>query len=256
MVSITFRLARGLIVFPIYIISRLLRLYSRLSKYNIIRDLEMVVIIPFKYIFLARFGEAYTVESALFRRYYDIILARSSIILDIGAHIGTFTVRACRKIAGKGLVVAIEPEPSNVQYLMINLSINKCKNVKVIRAGCSNIDGYDFLYLHGFTGHSLVLYSKKRIPVRTLRLDTLVSILKRFLSDLKEISIKINAEGAELRILKGGSETLRKYCSTIIVAAHHYPSQAREVGVFLREKGFIVKVIEIKGNRLVIGLRV
>jgi precorrin-6B methylase 2 len=84
--------------------------------------------------FLTRLGEAYTVESALFRRYYDVTLLDSSVIIDIGAHIGTFTVRACRKIKGKGLVVAIEPEPSNLQYLVINLSINKCKNVKVIRA--------------------------------------------------------------------------------------------------------------------------
>jgi len=131
---IAYRIARDIIVFSIYIISRLFRLYSRLNRYDSLRNLELAYVVPFKYMFLTRLGEAYTVESALFRRYYDVTLLDSSVIIDIGAHIGTFTVRACRKIKGKGLVVAIEPEPSNLQYLVINLSINKCKNVKVIRA--------------------------------------------------------------------------------------------------------------------------
>jgi FkbM family methyltransferase len=160
-----------------------------------------------------------------------------------------------QKIKGKGLVVAIEPEPSNAWHLVINLSINKCKNVKIIRAACSDSDGYDYLYLHGFTGHSIVIHSKERIPVRTLRLDTLSSKLKCFLSDKdKNVSIKMNAEGAELRILRGATETLR-YCNVIVIAAHHYPHQARDVGVFLRKMGFITKVIEAKGDRFVVGLR-
>jgi len=84
-------------------------------------------------------------------------------------------------------------------------------------------------------------------------LDTLSSKLKQFLSD-KNISIKMNAEGAELKILRGATEILR-HCSAIVVAAHHYPHQARDVRVFLRKTGFITKVIEVKDNRLVIGLR-
>lgn len=230
---IAHRIARGIIVFSIYIISRLFRLYSRLDRYDSLRNLELAYIIPFRYMFLTRLGEAYIVESALIWRYYDVTLLDSSVIIDIGAHIGTFTVRACRKIKGKGLVVAIEPEPSNLWYLVINLSINKCKNVKIIRAACSDSDGYDYLYLHGFTGHSIVIHSKERIPVRTLRLDTLSSKLKCFLSD-KNVSIKMNAEGAELRILQGATETLR-YCNVIVIAAHHYPHQARDVGIFLKE---------------------
>jgi hypothetical protein len=152
---IAYKLARGIIVFSIYIISRLFHLYSRLNRCDTLRNLELTYIVPFKYMFLARLGETHFVESALLRRYYDVALSRlDSVVVDVGAHIGTFTVRACRKSQEKGLVVAIEPEPSNAWHLVINLSINKCKNVKVMRAACSDRDGYDFLYLHGFTGHS------------------------------------------------------------------------------------------------------
>jgi hypothetical protein len=94
---IAHRIARGIIVFSIYIISRLFRLYSRLDRYDSLRNLELAYIIPFRYMFLTRLGEAHIVESALSRRYYDVTLLDSSVIIDIGAHIGTFTVRACRK---------------------------------------------------------------------------------------------------------------------------------------------------------------
>jgi|GEM_PF-3048049 len=141
----TFRLVKGIIVFLIYMVLRLFHLYSRLNRYEALRNLELTYIVPFKYVFLARLGEEYTIESSLFRRYYDVLpLSPNSIIIDIGAHIGTFTVRAYKRIAGKSLIIAIEPEPRNMQYLCINLNINKCRSVKVIRAACGDKDGYGF----------------------------------------------------------------------------------------------------------------
>jgi hypothetical protein len=60
-----FRLAKGIIAFLIYIVSRLLHLYSRLNSCEALRNLELMYIVPFKYIFLARLGEAYAAESSL-----------------------------------------------------------------------------------------------------------------------------------------------------------------------------------------------
>jgi FkbM family methyltransferase len=218
-----------------------------------LRNLDLTYIVPFKYIFLARLGEAYTIESALFRRYYDVMsLHPNSIVIDIGAHIGTFTVRAAKRMAGKGLVIAIEPEPRNAQYLVVNLNVNKCRNVKVIRAACSDKDGYGFLYLHDFTSHSMYVHSKRKILVRLYRLDTL-AFAKQF-SNTSKYFIKINAEGAELDILRGAVKTLR-HCYAIIVGAHHYLQQPHDVGKFLRENGFIIKIIKVKGNVLVIGTK-
>jgi FkbM family methyltransferase len=165
-------------------------------------------------------------------------------------------VRAYKRVRGESLVVAIEPEPSNAWHLAINLNINKCKNVKVIKAACSDKDGYDFLHLHGFTGHSIILHSKKKILVRTIRLDTLTSALKQ-LSDISKYNtliIKINAEGAELNILRGAVKTL-KCCYAVIVATHHYPNQDSDVGMFLRKFGFTTKIICIRDNRLVLGVK-
>ncbi|MCC6004804.1 MAG: hypothetical protein LM590_10735 [Thermofilum sp.] len=37
-----------------------------------------------------------------------------------------------------------------------------------------------------------------------------------------------------------------RQCSAIVVAAHHYPHQARDVRTFLEKNEFITKVIEVK----------
>jgi len=88
--------------------------------------------------------------------------------------------------------------------------------------------------------------------VRVLRLDTL-DFAKQF-SSIFKCFIKINAEGAELDVLRGAIKTL-SYCYAIIVAAYHYPQQPRDVGKFLREIGFIIKIIKVKDNVLVIGTK-
>lgn len=64
--------------------------------------------IPFRYIFLYRFGECYVVDSAFSRRYYDgFKLGKGMIVVDIGAHIGTFTIRVAKRVGKGGLVIAM-----------------------------------------------------------------------------------------------------------------------------------------------------
>jgi len=38
-------------------------------------------------------------------------------VVDIGAHIGTFTVRYGKKLKKSGVVISIEPEPNNYELL-------------------------------------------------------------------------------------------------------------------------------------------
>ena len=50
-------------------------------------------------------------------------------IVDIGAHIGTYTVLAAEKTGSSGKVIAIEPEPKNYDLLLQNISINNFGNL-------------------------------------------------------------------------------------------------------------------------------
>jgi FkbM family methyltransferase len=52
--------------------------------------------------------------------------------LDIGANIGYFTVFGSQHVGPSGSVVAVEPDPVNLQLLRANLWRNRCANVDVL----------------------------------------------------------------------------------------------------------------------------
>lgn len=52
--------------------------------------------------------------------------------LDVGAHIGYFTVLASTLVGPSGRVVAVEPDPASVELLRANLARHGCTNVDVL----------------------------------------------------------------------------------------------------------------------------
>jgi FkbM family methyltransferase len=250
--TITLKLVKGLIVYLAYMILRFTPLYSHLIANPLLKSLELTYVIPFRYLFVARFGEAYTIESAFSKKYYEFLPVHpGSTVIDIGAHIGTYTLRASRKVGKRGFVIAVKPEPTNVEYLTINCILAKCKNVKILKIALSK-KGYARLYLHDFTGHSMYIPSRKSILVKVISLDTLTSMLGR--PNNSGYLIKMNAGGSELEILQGSTKTLKR-CEALVIATHHSPQQAYDISKFLREQGFTTKVVDLKGNKLLIAKR-
>jgi len=166
-------------------------------------------------------------------------------IVDIGAHIGTFTLSAVKKVGGQGKVIAIEPELNNFTQLTRNLEINKIKNVIPINLALSDFNGKgDFFISKGSGCHSLLpregenIINKIQVKIKTL--DTLFEELNVTKVDL----LKIDAEEAELKILKGAEKTLLKNPQMkIVIAAYHSPNEAQEVVEYLRKLNFKPKTI-------------
>lgn len=239
---------KGLFYFAVYTLARIVKLYSLLDK--LFSDRLVLMIIPFRYLFTCRFSECYVVISAFSRRYYDIVRVRKGeTVVDIGAHIGTFTIRAAKKVGNKGRVIALEPEPSAWRILITNIQLNRLSNIFTLNCACDIKSGIVKLFIHEYTGSSIVFPSNKFIEAKAINLDGLVKLLKLSKIDY----LKINAEGAELRILKGMSQWWK--VQKVIVAAHHYDNEASEISQFLRKLGFKVQVVRLKGNTLVYAIR-
>jgi FkbM family methyltransferase len=167
-----------------------------------------------------------------FKRHWNVI--------DVGAHVGFFTIRAakcCKK------VVAIEPDKSNFSLLKRHIQMNRCKNVIALNVGVWKKDGIKKFYISHYHGtHSLVFGQRNRfeyIPVFTLA--TLLKDLKIRKIDL----VKVDAEGAELEVLKGSIKILKKIRRWIVVAEHHKPTNEFEkVKRFLEKSGYKIYVDE------------
>ena len=66
------------------------------------------------------------------------VLKKKMKIFDIGANIGYYVLMESLIIGKKGEVVALEPVPSNMKLLNINLKLNKNNITKTMQLGLSN----------------------------------------------------------------------------------------------------------------------
>jgi FkbM family methyltransferase len=160
--------------------------------------------------------------------YFEVFLHRvydqfpgpkgGDIVIDVGANVGTFTVKAAKLVGDKGLVVAIEPEPMNLALLQRNIDSCNLNNVKVIRKAVWDKAAKVWLYLSKHSGgHSLCYASEDRIEVEADCLDNIVAELGLSHVDF----IKIDVEGAEPEALRGAEGTLTSPSIRLCIEAQH-----------------------------------
>jgi len=91
-------------------------------------------------------------------------------VYDIGANVGFYTLLASGLVGSKGLVVAFEPAPKNIDFLKRHLSINNLSNVLVVESAVSDKDGYEY-FDKGPNESMGRLKTDGDIQVKTLTLD-------------------------------------------------------------------------------------
>ena len=137
-------------------------------------------------------------------------------VIDIGAYVGMYTVKAAQLVGSAGLVVAVEPLLSNAGYLARNLVT--LPNTTIATVALSNYIGTGRLYSSPLTAaHSMGYIRKQFTGVRVTTLDELVKELGLPRVDY----IKMDAEGSELRILKGAEKVLQEYSPVLSLACYH-----------------------------------
>jgi FkbM family methyltransferase len=152
-------------------------------------------------------------------------------VLDVGAHVGYYTVLSAVLAGGRGAVWAFEPNPANARFLRRHAEINGLRNVHVTEAAASDAEGtarFDFGTGSG-TGR---LSAGGALEVRTIRLDDFCAARA-----LAPSAVKIDVEGAERAVLEGARETLARHRPVIFLSTH-----GREVHraclAFMEEAGY------------------
>lgn len=133
--------------------------------------------------------------------------------VDVGAHIGYFTLIMARLAGESGMIYAFEPEPNNFQLLVKNIEMNGYKNIFPVYKAISNTNGRAVLHIDklGMGSHSLA-----KIPGGDL-LEVEVQTLDSFFADFNEIDfVKVDVEGAEMAVLQGMGGIIERNNLTII----------------------------------------
>jgi len=139
-------------------------------------------------------------------------------VLDLGAHIGYYTLLAAKLVGPEGKVFAFEAAPENFYFLKRNVELNQYHNINLIQKAVSDKTGEATFYLDSESwGHSLapLVKSKKSITVSTISLDDFLQ------DDIVVDFVKINIEGAEGRAINGMNRLLRKGNTKYIMVDFH-----------------------------------
>ena len=147
------------------------------------------------------------------------------VVVDVGAHIGTFDDDALKRGASK--CILIEPDPVNVEGIRRNFprEIEQGKIVIVPEGAWSSRSTLEFAEGVGNSGTgSFVLHEKGArmitVPVRPL---------DEMLSDLgvgRVNYIKMDIEGAEREALKGAAVTLLRWKPVLMLDSYHRSDDA------------------------------
>jgi FkbM family methyltransferase len=161
------------------------------------------------------------------RENFDFLRAnckKGDVVIDIGAHIGLFSVCASQLTGETGKVYAFEPAPKTNNLLKHTITINKMQNtIHSRKEAIGEADGVTFFNisdLEADNSNSLVAYKTDRelrkVEINLMSIDSFVS--KYTLNKVN--FIKIDAEGYELDVLKGAQQTLKTLKPTVILALH------------------------------------
>jgi FkbM family methyltransferase len=159
---------------------------------------------------------------------------RGDVALDIGAHIGLFTVVMARLVGPEGKVFSFEPTPATREALKRTVTLNRCDDRTEVRAeavtdrtGEATFFDTDDLVSNA---NSLVATDRHRsgFAVRTVSVDEFLSR-----HHLSAGCLKIDVEGAELQTLRGAERTLERDRPALALALH--PRAIRQGGGSLAE---------------------
>lgn len=176
------------------------------------------------------------------------VLATDSNCIDVGSHEGRVLAEMVR-LAPSGRHIAYEPLPGLYDKLKVNFPRVDVRNAALSdRNGSStfvhvtNMAAYSGFQRRAYPGKANI----ETITVRTEKLDAHLP------SDYVPTLIKIDVEGAELLVLEGAIETLKRFRPVVIFehgkgASDHYGTRPSHVFSLLCESARL-RIFDLDGN--------
>jgi FkbM family methyltransferase len=164
--------------------------------------------------------------------------APDSVVWDIGANLGLFAFPAAMKAVH---VFAFEPDVDMVRLMQRTKALNPTLSTTIIPCALSNTIGLSYFLISRYgramnklkgegQWHDGAFQAVEERLVPTLTIDS-------FEGDLPPPTIlKIDAEGADYKVLLGGAETIRRHRPIILIET---PNELSEpITRFFREHGY------------------
>jgi FkbM family methyltransferase len=202
-------------------------------------------------------GKSHTSEIRL-AKYLILNLTTGQHFLDIGAHYGYFTLLANELVGSTGKIMAFEPSVDSFNLLRENTIV--LENISIFQEAVSHKVGelifYTFPNQYSEYNTSTVEQFEqeawfaqvvsKKLMVKSTSIDTITSV-----NDFNPAIIKIDVEGAEYDVIKGGLQFFKKNAPSIVMEylAPNRKNELHKKGVqLLKNIGYATYVINDAGK--------
>jgi FkbM family methyltransferase len=212
--------------------------------------------------FLAAKGHYPPIDMALDRyepettQLFKRLLSPGMVVVDVGGHVGYFSLLAARLVGATGKVFTFEPDPTNYDLLVKNIALNGHKNILPTNRAVSNTVGSRELYLIGLDNGRHSTHRHPNLPEQGAVTVT-ATTLDAFLQEQgwpKVDLVKVDVEGAEFEVLSGMRRVLER-SETIKLILEFKPTLLQDAGVepekflhLLETLGFEVRSIDVGGG--------
>jgi FkbM family methyltransferase len=168
-------------------------------------------------------------------------------ILDVGGHIGYMSVYFAHLVSPAGRVVVFEPGPNNLPFLRSNAK--RHAQVQVVEQAVSDAVGSATFHIENLTGQNNSLLEdyhrmeeNKRVAYTRSQescIEVRCTTLDAFLAEqppLRVSLVKVDVEGAELKVLRGMPRLLAGDIVLMVEVTHEHD----RVCALLRQHGFLL----------------
>jgi len=152
-------------------------------------------------------------------QFVERVLKEGDCVVDIGAHIGYFSLLAAKIVGEHGTVLSFEPEKKNYNQLKQNIAMNGLTKIKTFNIALSsekkegklfvNSDNDGGHALWDISTHSFNKKSRHDHVKQAVTIATLDRIIQAESIDRIHL-IKIDTEGTEHNILQGSLNTIKR----------------------------------------------
>jgi len=167
--------------------------------------------------------------------------AKPKIAVDLGGHIGSFSVFLAKLFGTK--VVCYEPNPQNFELIEKNIAANNIKSVTAFERAISDKSGMAILFESESTvSHRLHLpTSSGELRKFDVKVDTLKDIFRNFSPDEIVDVLKVDIEGSEYAALFPFGKLLSERVRCIVMEAEKsFAGSPLDMVAFLSKHGFKV----------------
>jgi FkbM family methyltransferase len=168
----------------------------------------------------------------------DVTVEPEDIVIDAGSWIGDFAAYASAKGA---VVYAFEPAGSTFEYLLKTAELNK--NIHPVKKGLGDKKASVSFQSQDCSGGNRIVDAPVGETDQTIETTSIDAFVEE--NGLERVDfIKADIEGYERQMLKGASETLRRFAPRLAICTYHLPDDPEVLEALIKEANPAYNVVQ------------